>query len=243
MLRAIAKITSLSVLLVGVLVGLYAYRARTTTERQLAAAQARNLELTTFIQRLSSERRVANVLVTDRSTGGGDGVLHTTLVFVEYAPDGREMPPKRFTIEGDRAHIDALVIKFDRDFVQQGDPLRGHSVALFHRVFGDRQTPADGFPIDEPGRVPDLYRQSDPRVASYEQELWSNFWRLTTDEPYRRQKGVRVAVAQSVWGPFEPDRLYTITLEAAGGLNITSEPLKGIYREALKQRYAARPEE
>ncbi|HLL90102.1 MAG TPA: hypothetical protein VK324_12440 [Tepidisphaeraceae bacterium] len=238
MLRSLAKTVSLSLLLVATTVGLYAYRAHTAAERQLAAAESRNRELATFIQRLSGERRVANVIVTDRSTDA-TGTVRTTLVFVEYAADGREMPPKRFTIEGDRAHIDALVVKFDRDFVLQGDALRGHSIALFHRLFGDRQTPADGFPIDEPGRVPDLYKHADSRVSAFEQELWSNFWRLTTDEAYRRDKGVRVAVAQSVWGPFEPDRLYTITLEAAGGLNITSEPLKGIYREALRQRYAA----
>jgi hypothetical protein len=29
--------------------------------------------------------------------------------------------------------------------------------------------------------------------------------------------------------------LYTITLEANGGLNIKSEPLKGIYAEAMKR--------
>jgi hypothetical protein len=42
-----------------------------------------------------------------------------------------------------------------------------------------------------------------------------------------------------VWGPFEADKLYTITVESNGGLNITNEPLKGIYREALKQQHAA----
>jgi hypothetical protein len=235
MLRRIAKTASLSLVLVAAAVGLYVYRAQTVTERELAAAQERNRELQSFVERLSDERRVANVIVTDRTTDSA-GVVHTTLLFVEYARDGREMPPKRFTVRGNQAHVDALVIKFDREFVQQGDPLRGHSIALFHRLFGDHQTPAEGFPIDPPGQVPDLYKGDDSRVSGFEQELWTNFWRLTTDEAYRRQAGVRVAVAQSVWGPFEEDRLYTITLEAAGGLNITSEPLRGIYREALKQR-------
>ena len=50
-----------------------------------------------------------------------------------------------------------------------------------------------------------------------------------------KEKGVRVAMGQGVWGMFEPDRLYTITLENDGGLSLTSEPLKGIYREALKK--------
>ena len=31
-------------------------------------------------------------------------------------------------------------------------------------------------------------------------------------------------------------KLEALTLESDGGLNLTSEPLKGIYREAIKQR-------
>ena len=43
-------------------------------------------------------------------------------------------------------------------------------------------------------------------------------------------------MGQGVWGMFEPGKLYTITTEANGGLSLRSEPLKGIYREALKQK-------
>ncbi len=48
--------------------------------------------------------------------------------------------------------------------------------------------------------------------------------------------GVRVAQGEGLWSNFEVGKLYTITIETAGGLNITSEPLKGIYSEALKDR-------
>ena len=64
--------------------------------------------------------------------------------------------------------------------------------------------------------------------------MWKDFWRLTTDPAYRAEKGVRLAEGQSNWGPFENGRLYTITLQAAGGLDMTSEPLKGIYKEAMR---------
>ena len=39
-----------------------------------------------------------------------------------------------------------------------------------------------------------------------------------------------------LWGPMKLDRLYTITVEPMGNLTMTSEPIKGIYREALRQR-------
>ena len=43
-----------------------------------------------------------------------------------------------------------------------------------------------------------------------------------------------------VWRPFEPGKLYTITLQTDGGLIINSEPLKGIYSEALKRSAEAK---
>jgi hypothetical protein len=189
------------------------------------------------VQRLSDERRVADVVVTDQRLV--DGVPHTSLLFVEYAKDGEPLPAKSFEVVGKQAHVDALVIKFDRHFVGEGDPLRGHSVALFQKLYGDHENPVDAKRIDEPGRIPDVYRGADPRVSEYEQDLWRNFWRLADDAQYRAEKGVRVANGQGVWGPFEPDKIYTITLESGGGLNIQSEPLKGIYREVIKQRLVA----
>ena len=164
-----------------------------------------------------------------------EGQLYSTLLFVEYARDQTPLPAKSFTIKGKPAHIDALVIKFEQDLVAQNDPLRGHSIALFTRLYGDYQQPAEGFPIDEPGKIPDIYRGSDPRISAFEQELWQSFWRLAEDADLRRQKGVRIANGQGVWGSFDTDRLYAITVEANGGVNITSEPVKGIYLEALKR--------
>ena len=175
------------------------------------------------------------MLVTDQRTV--DGVLQTTLLFVEVARDGSNLPPRTFLIEGPSAHIDAMVIKFDRDFVAQDDPLRGHSIALFRRIFGDTQSPDKAFRIDEPGEIPGIYRgdsKNPPKLAEFEKELWQNFWHLAEDKDYRLSKGIRVANGQGIWGPFLPDRLYTITLDSDGGLNLSSEPLKGIYREALK---------
>lgn len=234
MLRSLGKTLALGLLTCGVGVGLFVYLQHDSTEAKLRAAEQRNVQLQQFVERLTDEKRVANVIVTGQSVA--NGMPTTELLFVEYTKGNRELPAKRFTIEGDRAHIDALVIKFEHDFVKTNDPLRGHSIVLFHRLFGDRQKPVDGARIDEPGVIPAVYQDADPKVTSFEKDLWDQFWQLTTDESLRQQKGVRVAVAQSVWGPFEPDRLYTITLEASGGLNMTSEPLKGIYREALKQR-------
>ena len=233
MFRTLAKLAFLSALVVGGAAGLY-YQQRDTTATKLNEALRKTEQLQQVVRHLQAERRVADVIVTDQKTV--DGVQKTTLLFVEYARDGSTpLPAKRFTIDGNVAHVDALVVKFDRGFVEENDAMRGHSLALFTRLYGENQPPEKAHRIDAPGEVPEVYRGPGPGVGEFEKELWANFWRLADDEAYRKEKGVRVAQGEGVWVPFKPDRLYTLTLESDGGLNITSSPLKGIYREALKR--------
>jgi hypothetical protein len=234
MFRGVGRIIGMLVLMVAGSVGLWYYQDRFGASRQIAKLQEEKRVLQRVVERLTDEKRVADVLVTDQKLI--DGVPHTTLLFVEYAKDGTPLPAKSIQIKGNPGHIDAMVIKFDRHFVSEGDPLRGHSIALFTKIYGDREQPSEGHVIDEPGKIPDVYRGADPRVSEFETELWRNFWRLTRDQAYRDSMGVRIANGQGVWERFEPDKLYSITLESDGGLNINSEPLRGIYREALRQR-------
>src|SRR5688572_5580091 len=234
MLRALWKVTALTLLVLSGSLGLWIYQERFSASVQVARLERENQLLQKVVQRLGDEKRVAELLVTDQKPDS-QGNLQTTLLFVEYTKGGEGLPPKVFVIDGKLAHVDAMVIKFDQHFVAEGDPLRGHTIALFTKIYGDKQAPATAMNIDEPGKVPDIYRDADPRVAEFEQDLWENFWRLAEDESFRKEKGVRVAMGQGVWGMFEKDKLYRITLESNGGLNLTSEPLRGIYREAMKK--------
>ena len=234
MLRTTAKLLGLFILVIAGSSGIIAYHNHFAAERKVEQLQEEKKQLQQIVKRLGEEKRVAEVLVTEQATV--DGELHTTLIFVEYAKDGSPLPPKSFSFVGKMAHIDAMVIKFDRGFVEENDALRGHSIALFTKIYGDKQSPAEASHIDEPGTIPSVYRGVDPRVSKFEQELWKNFWKLAEDPAFRQQHGVRVANGQGLWGALEADKIYTITIESDGGLNMTSEPLKGIYREALKRK-------
>ena len=237
MLRAALQFGLIVVLVLGGTIVLHWYTTHDATERKLAESQAQTKKLEEVVQRLSDEKRVAEIIVTDESTV--DGVSHKTLLFVEYGRDGSSVPPRSFEIEGEMVHVDAMVIRFERHFVSENDPFRGHSIALFTKIYGDHQMAEHAQMIDAPGKIPDVYRGADPRVEPFEQGLWTDFWRLYDDESYRQEKGVRASSGQGVWGPFERDKLYTITLEADGGLSLTSAPLKAIYREALRRHAGA----
>lgn len=246
MTRQIVKIAILCLLVVGGSIAVYHYEKSRSTEAKLQAEvhrlEQQRQHLQDFVSRLTSEKRVAEILVTEQVRSAGGQIESTTLMFVEYGRDARQLPPKFFTIKGNVAHIDALVIKFEHGFTEQNDPLRGHSLVLFYRIFGDYQAPVDGYRIDTPGTIPEIYRgdASLSREAhAFEAELWENFWRLANDTEYRKEKGVRLAQGESPWTYFYPESIYTLTMEAAGGLSIHQRPIDGVwkeFREALRRQ-------
>ncbi|MGA2497184.1 MAG: hypothetical protein ABSH20_05555 [Tepidisphaeraceae bacterium] len=246
MVRSLTKLLVLVLLVGGGAYGIYKYETRSATEARLAAEnqrlQAENQHLQDFVARLTREIRRAEMVVTEQ--GYKNGNVTTTLLFSEIARDGTRLPPKFFVIEGNVVHIDSLVIKFELDFIKQNDPLRGHSIALFYRLYGDRQAPADGFPIDDPGQPPPIYRDNLPKsedLRQFEADLWRNFWRLTDDAAYRKEMGVRLAQGESPWRFVYPDYVYTLSIEGGGGVNMASRPIDDLFRqyqEALKRQHA-----
>jgi hypothetical protein len=234
MLRSVTKLLSLSTAVTIAIIAVLLYRNHTAQERHEAELENQNQQLLRVVDRLTDEARVAEMLVTDQKIV--NGLPQTTLLFVEYARNHSALPPRIFTIRGNEVHLDAMVIKFDRDFVEKNDPLRGRSIALFTRIYGDRQSPDEGSTIDTPGQIPGYYQDADQRAGSFETELWTNFWKLAGNEQYRKEKGVRICNGEGPWWPCEADKLYTISIESSGGLNVTYEPVKPIYREALKQK-------
>lgn len=232
MFRALGKLAGLVVATVLATGGLWFYIKNADDRDQIIEQQAKQIEtLENIATRLQTDNRVADILVTDQRRDEQNR-LRTALLFVEY-DDGEPLPPKRFEVVGDRVHVETQLIKFERHFVTEGDPLRGKSMVLFSSIYGSATPPEQGLPVDEPGQPPRIYRVSDPRQREYEQELWKDFWKLMADTQYANSKGVRVAQGETVWGIFEPDKLYTITLESAGGLSLTNKPLDPIYREAF----------
>src|SRR5882724_8953219 len=123
MLRSVVNILLLTgMVLAGSLLVVH-YRTSRSVEADLEREQQRTAELRTIVSRLTSERRVADVIVTEQ-VPAGDG-LRTSIVFVEYSADGSALPARHFTIDGKMIHLDAMVIKFEGRFVAENDSLRG----------------------------------------------------------------------------------------------------------------------
>ena len=191
-----------------------------------------NLE--TIIQELTRTVRVAEVYVLEQT----QNPVKTTFKFVEVN-DQREPigDAKMFTVDGDVVYFDALVMKFEQPFdafdklpLKETDKkelaarMVKKSIISFRRVFGEKQKPADGFPLDTPGQVPAAYR-SNLSSEKYEQELWNGFWELANNPKLARERGVYTAEGEAVYKPLHKDKYYVIEQSISGGLNIVTQDL------------------
>lgn len=185
------------------------------------------LRLETARRLLKVDHRVAQLRVVEQGpTAEGDG-LATQLEFVEVDADGRELTaPRQFTIRGDVVHVDALLIKFSDDAVEQNDPLRSTSICLFTRLYGDEQTPADGFPLDAVGSRPAAY-SAGSEASELERELWSQFWDFANHPQRAAQAGVRAMHGEGPFMKVRSGKTYRLLLRASGGLSFVTEESAG----------------
>jgi hypothetical protein len=195
-------------------------------ERKLAERDARIQALTERAQALEAavrllrhtERR-ARIVVLDQARGA-DGHLVTRLRFSELDPGGETVgEPREFTVTGDEVYVDALVIKFEDEFVTAGDALKGRSLLLFRRIFGDRHRPVDAHVLDKEGQMPQAYA-AEKAPSAFERELWARFWALANDPAEARRRGVRALHGEAVSTKLRSGGVYAVTFRSTGELTI-----------------------
>jgi hypothetical protein len=174
------------------------------------------------------DRAWADELVADLRVDGVDTDPAThkprmRLTFIQYKP-GTEEPAfqRELVLPGEEVYVDALVVQFDRAFVENGDALRGKSLLLFRRAFGDEQKPVDGVPLfrgDSASPIPEV-AQVDAHPSAFETEVWTHFWELANDPKLAASKGVRIAEGEAPHVKVVPGQVYQLRLRAAGGLEM-----------------------
>ena len=92
MLRWLAKIVGLCIFIACGSAGIWYYQDHFSARHEIAKLEQEKQVLTRFVERLSEEKRVAQVLVTNQQTV--NGVLHTTLLFVEDDKAGESVADK-----------------------------------------------------------------------------------------------------------------------------------------------------
>jgi len=220
--------------------GLWLYEGPSTAgARQTQAradAEQKGERLRGISARLETDARVARVIVTEPQPAP-EGTARTTVLWMEYTRDRLDLlPARRFVLEGTAARVRGKVARFQGAYSAENPPLSGHSLLLFKSIAGDKQAEKDALPIDSPGRVPDVYKGHDPRLAAVEAPYWKDFWKLTEDAPYRAATGVQVLEPEAVLPDgFRKGQVYTVILSAAGQLTIQAEPADAGLLKAMEE--------
>ncbi len=166
------------------------------------------------ITTLTHEDQIGYAKVVRQETRSGK--LYTTVRFVETARDDRlkTVLAKEYEIEGDTVHFDALVVTFSDQAVIDG---KERSLYLWRRIYGENQTPAGGFAIEEQGDAPARYADLLGRLRLSERKIfWLAIWDLANDPEALQQHGIKAIYGNAVYKKLRPGLIYVFKISATG---------------------------
>ncbi len=194
-------------------------------EVEAKTQEIRELKVSMYL--LKVDHRVAVIEVIDQVPDPDNpGEVITTVHFIELDENGDPLgEPIEAVVSGKTVYLDSQVIKFEDEYVEGGDYLRGTSVALFRRIFGENQAPSAGTEIDSAGVHPHPYGggQGDGEADVYYAELWQQFWDYANDPEEAAKRGVRAIHGEAPSIEARVGKRYRIELRASGGLSIRPE--------------------
>ncbi len=180
-------------------------------------------KLDTSLRLLKVSHRVGWLTVLEQDVDPQTNQLYTVGQFVEVNDNGEAISaPKQFRINGDVVYIDNWVVKFDDQFVERAEIDRATSLVLFRRIFGENQTPNDGFAIDVVGSRPQAYGSGNP-MSEFEKKIWDEFWTIANDEARAKELGIRAAHGEVPSMKLQKGKSYKVLLRASDGLSITPD--------------------
>lgn len=185
-------------------------------------AEIDRLELARQLLRL--DHRIARIKVIRQGPAAdGSGAIETEIVFSELDDQGNPIGEgEPMTIRGTRLYIDGLVIKFEDDYVEQGDQLRGTSICLFQRLFSDVVAPEDGIVIDANYPHP-LPFQGDNLPDPLYHQLFERIWDYANDPEAAAKLGVRAIQGEAPSIEAREGKTYRVELRQSGGMTIRAE--------------------
>ena len=173
-----------------------------------------NQKLKAAISTLVHEDQIGFAKVVAQETR--DGKLFTTLRFVETARGDmtRKVLEKEYEIEGDVVHFDTLVVTFSDQAVMDG---KARSLYLWRRIYGEHQSPSDGFPIETPGTHPERYAGLLRELKLPERQMfWEAIWNLANDPEALRDQGIKAIYGNAVYKRLRPGLIYVFKIGSDG---------------------------
>jgi uncharacterized coiled-coil protein SlyX len=192
-------------------------------QEDIREREQRIARLDAAMRLLTVDHRVARLTVADQTRDPATARLRSRVQFVELDERGEPLDvPREFLIDGDVVFVDSWVVKFDDHYVREADLLRGTSLVLFRRLFGEHQMPEQGFALDEVGVRPRNYRTA-AAPTDFEKRIWSDFWTIADDPAQAERLGIRAAHGEAPSIRVRKGKSYLLLLRSSDGLSIRPE--------------------
>ena len=221
--RVIVLVVLTTIMAAGINIAIY-FASRNARILQL---ERERKHLQAVINRLTGKRRMAELVVDGQVTNGKRQVLQTTLLWEDFVngPEGHRvaLPIKKITIPGDTPYVDGYVLKFQDKFVEEGNLLRGKSLAFFRRIFSSKQSPHVGTSLLDSHGVPPCLDGKAGRPDTFTLDLWQHIQQLMEHPASAKKLGLDIVQGQAVYRPVKPGRLYVIYLQNDGGMEFTQQ--------------------
>ena len=175
-----------------------------------------NLELKTAITNLSQEEQIGYAKVLSQETR--DGQLFTKILFVEADPEDftKHILRKEYEIQGDVIHFDTLIVTFGSELVMDG---KERAMYLWRRIYGEKQTPEQGFPIETEGKPSPRYTQLCEKLSIEDGQLfWDEIWQLSNNPKRLEKIGIKAVYGNAIYRQLKPGLIYIFKVSSTGSL-------------------------
>ena len=139
-------------------------------------------------------------------------------MFVETRPNEplQSVLKKEYEIEGDIIHFDALIVKFGRQLVMDGQE---RAMYLWRRIYGEHSPPEQGLPINIESQAPARYAQLCQHLSLQDRQLfWDNIWSLANDPNHLTDFGIQAIYGNVVYQKLQPGLIYVFKIDNTGSL-------------------------
>ena len=188
-----------------------------TTNKTIEDLLQENEHLKSAINNLSKEDQIGYAKVLSQEER--EGQVYTKLLFVETDPEDftKHLLRKEYEVAGDVVFFDALMITFDNKLVMDGTE---RAMYLWRRVYGEKQPPEEGFPIETEGQPSPRYAQLCEKLSVEDGQLfWDEIWKLSNNPKRLENLGIKAVLGKAVYRPLKPGLVYIFKVSGTGAIN------------------------
>ncbi|MFW2479965.1 MAG: hypothetical protein ACN4GF_07570 [Lentimonas sp.] len=206
-----AKLVAGAAILTFAIIGVSFYQSSSTIHSLLTE----NHELNKAIKNLTAEEQIGYATLQSQARDV-TGQLQSTVRFVQTAA-GRPkeiVSEQLFTITGDVIHFDALIVKFNNQYVQDG---KGRSLYLWRRIYGENNSPASGKLIELPGDAPERYHSISKSLRMKDSDIfWEAIWELANNPEQLSEYGITAVFGNAIYSRMQEGQITLFKISPTG---------------------------